>query len=252
MCSNSVPETKPESVRDPVGVFYDCLLLPEEKMLFHGVISRHGQRSHVDFQLSLTALKTADAEHLKLLQYCLKRWNRQQGDSAWVISRLLGIALEQQGILDKDERDKQVRHLVLYGSEPSAPAPPEQVVKSKEQISEGVSFLLLFIRPRVRNRLRRVHGVDVDELQKESEQLHRDVSRFWEVIPPDHNLPPERYFWHAAEEFDKRVVAHHKKVKRVGKLVGGELGKVLVKLAELGINYLSAPREEKVPKIPGS
>src|SRR5260221_13050447 len=121
MCSNSVPETKPESVRDPVGVFYDCLLLPEEKMLFHGVISRHGQRSHVDFQLSLTALKTADGVHIKLLQYCLKRWNRQQVDSAWVISRLLGIALEQQGILDKGEMEKKEQNLVVYGYEPPTP-----------------------------------------------------------------------------------------------------------------------------------
>jgi hypothetical protein len=229
--------TKPEGTQDPVGVSFDTLLLPNQQLRVHAVILRHGQKSYLDFQISLTAFNPEDQERLEQLQYWLARWD--QADPVRVVSRLLGIALEQQGMLDKEERDKRVNELLLVGLKPEVR--PEQSRKySSAELLGGISPLLQAIPRRIRNRLWRRHGIDVDELQRESSQLYREVEHYWETIPPESVPSTEAFFTYTAQQFDLRVLAHHQKVFRVGQLLGKDLGKAMCTLADRTIKNIRA------------
>jgi hypothetical protein len=240
--NQELPEIQPGSANDPVKIYFDYMWLPGQKMLCHAVVVRHGQRAHLDFQLSLSELYAKESpERIQTLQFVWERMHqkgRQLQDTTWITSRLLDIALQQQGILDKETRDLEVRRLMLYGSKPVATNPPDQ--RTKSETSGGINPLLLLISQYSRRRLWQQHGIDVAELQREAEQLYHEVEHFWETIPPESVPLTEPYFSYTARQFDRRVLAHHQKVRQVGQLLGKELGQLLVRRAELTIKNLSA------------
>ena len=80
----------------------------------------------------------------------------------------------------------------------------------------------------------------MDELQTEAEQLYQDVEHYWELVPPETVPLTEAYFSYTAQQFDKLALVHHQKVRRVGQLLGKDLGQSLVRLAKLTIKNLSA------------
>jgi hypothetical protein len=218
-------------MHDPVQIFFDWMPLPEQKILFHALIVRHGYRSHTYFQLARTALTKSENDWLNDFLTHQHRINLIGMTKA--IASLLDVSLWQQGVLDKAERDKQVQDLMLYGSKPSGSVPPTRK-------GFGVSPLLLCIDRKVRDRLWRKYQIDVDELERESEGLYRDIDRFWEVIPPESIPLSDQFFSLAARKFDELALAHHKKVKHVGEVLTGHLRKLLITQAEWAIKELSA------------
>jgi hypothetical protein len=103
----------------------------------------------------------------------------------------------------------------------------------------GVSPLLPFINRHARKRLLNRHQIDVRQLQQESQRLHQDIYRFWEISPPE-SLEPGEFFSQAAEKFNRLLVLHHEKVRRIGALLGGDLGRALAAQADAGIRYLQS------------
>jgi hypothetical protein len=230
-------------MHDPVQIFFDWMPLPEQKTLFHTLIVRHGCRSHTYFQLTRKALTKWENDWLDDF---LAREHQHQINlirMTKAITSLLDVSLWQRGVADKAERDKKVRDLMLYGSKPSAPFEPIPLTRK----GFGVSPSLIFISRRIRNRLWRLHRIDVDELERESERLFHDVEHFWEVIPPEAIPLPGRYFSYAAKKFDELTIVHHEKVRQLGGLLGGKLGKVLMIQAELSIKELTAQLAQNAP-----
>jgi hypothetical protein len=182
----------------------------------------HG-KAFIDFQVDFNRLSESDQEKLQafLAQQQAGMMTRPEMD--YILVWLLNRSLEHNAPnLTTEERQLEILRLLLVS--------PQEHLKP----TLGVSPFLLFVSRRARNRLLKQHGVTVEELERESVELSAGRKQFEEIPPGPDTLV-------SAETYNRLIIAHHKKVKRLGNLVGGEIGKALAVQASLAIEELSSP-----------
>lgn len=100
----------------------------------------------------------------------------------------------------------------------------------------GISLVLPFLQTRARIRLWKTHHIDIDVLQRESADLLTDSKQFHDPDLPDRQAK--------ADDYDKRRVAHFRRVIRIGKLVGGRTGETLVRSSNFFLGGIKFARRQ--------
>jgi hypothetical protein len=216
---------------EPDGLIFDWEIPPltnRSLLTFIAEVHCQGDKSKVRFQIDIAKLQTAGrTADLERLGNILSARHAGIDDRRSLLSSLewmLTISLEQTAPqLNVNERQLQARRLLLL-VEPS----PET---SDTPTALGVSPLLAWVSQRARNRLWENHHIDIGELERESIQLHVGLQQFEKV-------PPEPDFQARADAYTEKLIAHHRRAKEAGKLLGGQLGDAMVTLADLAIEWL--------------
>jgi hypothetical protein len=222
----------PQTTSEPIEVGFDWdEVVIDDCITFHYRANYRGRRSIVDFTVNKKKLTRAQLDRLDSFIARRQAGITKTYDLAWNLSWLLGLWLEQvQPELSTDERNLKVRQLLL--AEPPSESPSEQSatptrLNPAKSIRPGISPLLALLTKRERSQLRRSHQIEVEDLERESEQLYESLSQFAEMSEAD--------FWPAAEAFNSSLFAHHEKVRQAGFLLNNPIGRWLAREAELGI-----------------
>ena len=145
-------------------------------------------------------------------------------EMAFILVWLLGLSITQNSPdFTAEKRQQKILQLLLITSLEHAKSNPL-----------GISPLLIVINQRARNRLRKNHGISVEELERESRELFDGLAQFRE-------LPTSPDTITKAETYNRLIIAHHEKVRRAGDLLGGPTGKALATQAHLAIKELNSP-----------
>jgi hypothetical protein len=216
---------------EPDGLIFDWEIPPLTNptlATFIAAVHCQGDKSKLRFQIDIaklqTAGRTADLERLSNILSARHAGIHDRRSLLDSLEWMLTISLEQTAPeFNLNERCLQARRLLFL------PEPPPE--KSATPLVIGISPLLICVRQRARNRLWKNHHIDIGELERESVQLYVGLEQFEEV-------PPKPDFRTRADAYTEKLIAHHQRVKQVGKLLGGQLGDALVTLADLAIEWL--------------
>jgi hypothetical protein len=213
---------------DRVRISFDwkAPALSEPKVItFFLRVGRHGRESSIRFRLDSGKLTTAEQQ--KLADFLARRHAAiaTHYDMAWHLSWLLDLSLQQaKPHLTTTERQHKVRQLLLA---------EHRSKKQNVPTALGVSPLLLCVSQRARNRLLRMHSIDIADLEGESIQLSRDLAQF-KRSPLDSGAELRS----KADRLTRLLIAHHQKVKHAGMLLGGQAGSALDAYADSAIEWL--------------
>jgi hypothetical protein len=225
--------TKPTSTQ--IQFDWDALIT-DGGWTFHLGIKRGDQHSLIDFTIDLNKLAPTARERLDSFIARRQAGLRDDHDLALHLSWLLETWLMQvQPEISTRERQRRVRQLLLIES-PSEKSDPPIRSEPAKSIKPTINPLLALVTKRERNRLRRSHQIEVENLERESEQLYASLSRLAKMTEAD--------FWPAAEAFNSALLAHHKKVKRAGILLNNPMGRLLAIEAGLVIRNLIVEAEK--------
>jgi hypothetical protein len=251
----------------PAEIWFDYLPLSDSEILFRVVITRFGRKSCTDFRIRVDRLPPERATEFResLKRYeagdprpltPLERERKAKAMVYW-IAALMDHALIQAGVLDIETRNDRVKEILLYGPPPSEPpsdvvmpqklAPEKAPVDSEQEPAMGLSPFLHFVSPRAAQQLAREHNIDVEELRRESKQLGSDQPRFWEHVSlsPGSVTESLTFFRRAAQEYDKKLIGFHERVRHVGELLGGRVGRALMDESDYMINSLTTKWSNK-------
>jgi hypothetical protein len=215
---------------DQIGIQFDWD--PPTKIghiLFRARIERFGQISLNTFEIDLFRLS-----HAELVQLQIFLGRRHAGltthyEIAWHLSWLLGISLQQtEPQVSPTERQRKVRQLLLAETRPDT---PEALARGP-----GVNPLLICISQRARQRLRKRHQIDIEDLEYRSVQLYDGLEQFRDKTASD--------FRARAEAYTALLIEHHQKVQSVGNLVGGQVGDAVSEEAKRAISRLLTKQAE--------
>jgi hypothetical protein len=215
-----------EQARDePDGLIFDWeppSLTNPALLSFIAEVHLRGDKSKFRFTLDLDKLasagRTADLEKLHTVLGARHAGIDDRRSLLHALEWMLEISLEQTAPdLSLNERRRRARRLLFLTD-------PEQRVI-------GISPLLVCVRQRARNRLLKDHHLDIDELERESDELAAGLEQFEKV-------PPEPDFWARAAAYNEKLLAHHRGVKAAGELLGGRIGDALITYAESSIEWL--------------
>jgi hypothetical protein len=190
---------------EPIEISFDWdPVAVDDCITFHYRVSYRSRRGVVDFTIDRKNLAQTELERL----------------ADFLVRRHAGTT-------------SAVRQLLLVE------APSEQSAPSKP-IRPGISPLLALLTKRERNRLHRSHQIEVEDLERESEQLYESLGQFAGMSETD--------FWPAAEAFNSSLYAHHEKVRQAGILLNNPIGNRLAREAELGIKLAAAEARKIKPR----
>lgn len=214
----------------PVGVQFDWDTPTKiGGIVFRARLERAGQISTNTFEIDLLKLKHAELEQLHLFLGRRHAGLTTHYEMSWHLAWLLEISIQQtEPQLSPAERQRKVRQLLLVGVRPET---PEALARGP-----GVSPLLIAVGQRARQRLRREHQIDIENLEYGSVRLHHGLEQFRDKTSPD--------FQTRAEAYTALLIEHHQRVQSVGELVGGQIGEALAADAKRAISRLLAKQAE--------
>jgi hypothetical protein len=199
-------------------------IVDEGRITFRAQLDYGDQKTAIDFQTDINRLLTNEQERLHQFLARRKAGMTTPAEMAFILAWLLDLSITQNSAdLTAEKRQQKILQLLLITSLEHAKANPL-----------GVSPLLIVINRRGRNRLRKKHGISVEELERESCELFNGLTRFRELPRGPDTITK-------AEAYNKLIIAHHEKVRRTGDLLGGLAGKALATQARLAIEELSSP-----------
>jgi len=199
------------------------------RMTFLARLDYQSEKTAIDFQVDLNRLSTNELERLHAFIGRRQAEMTTPAEMAFILAWLFDLSTTQNSPNSTpEERQLRILKLLLI-------APPEQ----EEPNPLGVSPLLILVNRHARNRLQKKHGVTVEELEYESRELFAGLKQF-EIIPlsPDVQISVELY--------NRLIIAHHERVRHLGTLIGGRVGKALTTQALLAIEWLHLPPERRL------
>jgi hypothetical protein len=208
-------------------LFFDWdLVVTEGKMTFHARLDYQGYgKTAIDFQIDLNRLLENERDRLNSFFDLRYAGLTTRHEMTFILAWLLDLSIEQNAPnLTTEQREIRVLQSLLI-------VPQEQIERSNRL---GVSPLLICVSRRARNQLQKKHGLRVEDLEHESSELLAGIQQF-------KNIPPGPYAQLSAEFYNRVTIAHHEKVKHLGELLGGQIGKALTIQAHLAIQELSSP-----------
>jgi len=200
------------------------------RIIIQATIPRAGLEQRVRFELDWDRL---DASQRTQAWGLLARHGEGADDHlerVLAVSLLCDFSLQQnQPTMTPAQRQVEVGEALTIPERP--PSDPSQDDPGEPTVTAGISPLLLWIKPQRRQWLRKRYHIDIEELKHESIHLFLGLEQF-EVRPPAPDFNAK------ATVYTEKLIVHHQRVSRVGRLLGGRLGRALVIQAKLCIESL--------------